>query len=217
MPYLILIRHGKTDDNKFGICPGKKNDLPLNADGIRQINNIADSLKKIKVETIYSSPARRARETAGIIKTHHEKGIIFENNLNEVNFGLFDGKNFQLLRKNYPEIFNNWDNYPEKTKFPEGESMRGAYRRAGIIIKDILKKMLIKMAENKDNQNDVLVISHEVMIILMLMKLLEVPLSNFNKFPRIFNGAGNVIEVTDKGIFVRIINKYFLPQSNIIF
>jgi broad specificity phosphatase PhoE len=57
---IILVRHGRPDENDAR-NPG---DPPLNPDGRRQANAIADLLSLETIDRIVASPLRRARQTA---------------------------------------------------------------------------------------------------------------------------------------------------------
>ena len=61
-----IFRHGETDYNKEMRWQGCGVDLPLNATGIAQAVTLSERLKPLKLEVIYSSPLKRALETAQI-------------------------------------------------------------------------------------------------------------------------------------------------------
>lgn len=61
---LYVFRHGGTDFNRDGKAQGQSCDISLNETGIRQANEMADNLKGVNIEVIYSSPLLRAYQTA---------------------------------------------------------------------------------------------------------------------------------------------------------
>ena len=65
MSSVTLIRHGLTDWNVTGRFQGHT-DRELSADGREQARQLARYLEPVTGATVYSSPLRRARETAEI-------------------------------------------------------------------------------------------------------------------------------------------------------
>jgi len=63
---ICLLRHGETDWNNSGKLQGRE-DVPLNAVGIEQINEIAKYLKNFNWSIIITSPLSRAKISAEII------------------------------------------------------------------------------------------------------------------------------------------------------
>jgi len=64
--YICLIRHGETDWNASGRLQGRE-DIPLNANGIYQAEQCGTALKSGKWGAIFTSPLKRARQTADIL------------------------------------------------------------------------------------------------------------------------------------------------------
>ncbi|MEI2663132.1 histidine phosphatase family protein [Rossellomorea sp. LJF3] len=62
---IYVIRHGQTDWNKEGRLQGRRG-LPLNEEGIRQAGNLKQQLNHISFDLVFSSPQKRAQETAEI-------------------------------------------------------------------------------------------------------------------------------------------------------
>jgi broad specificity phosphatase PhoE len=89
---LIFIRHGETNYNLKKIMQGSI-DAPLNGRGIAQARAVARRLAREKIDFIYSSPMRRARETAEEIARLHP-GLQLEiiPALFEQSFGRFEGR-----------------------------------------------------------------------------------------------------------------------------
>jgi uncharacterized phosphatase len=79
---ICIIRHGETDWNKQGKLQGRE-DISLNGEGIKQIEETIKYLKKYKWDEIVTSPLLRARQSAeiiakniGINEIHEEKDLI---------------------------------------------------------------------------------------------------------------------------------------------
>lgn len=93
---LYLVRHGETEWNKKGIIQGKS-DIPLNSNGIKQAGNLAEKLKNLKFDKIYSSDLQRAGKTAEIIAANRDITIITDRAIRERDFGRFEGGHFSFL------------------------------------------------------------------------------------------------------------------------
>ena len=85
---IYIVRHGQTDYNINGIYAGRI-DIPLNNNGIKEAYQVKEKLKGINFSKIYSSPLRRAYETAKIIS---DKDIIVDNRIIERSNGQLEGK-----------------------------------------------------------------------------------------------------------------------------
>jgi broad specificity phosphatase PhoE len=89
-----MTRHGQDQDNREGILNGHR-DKSLTEKGIEQAHEIADKIKESNLifDTIYSSPLRRAFDTAKIIsETTSNPFPKKEELLIERDFGIMTGK-----------------------------------------------------------------------------------------------------------------------------
>lgn len=136
---LVLIRHGEPVESAKSRCYGKL-DVGLSEKGRKQIEAAYDFLKDVKFSAIYSSPRRRALESAKIIARRN--GIFFDvcENLAEINFGDFEGKTYRELEKDFPETFKQWMEKPTEVEFPNGESFTQIQHRVLENTLEILKK-----------------------------------------------------------------------------
>ena len=64
---IIFFRHGETDSNVKEIMQGAGVDTPLNVKGIKQAQELADKVKGLGLEKIYSSTLTRAIQTATLV------------------------------------------------------------------------------------------------------------------------------------------------------
>lgn len=85
------IRHGQTDWNVERRFQGSK-DIPLNQTGIAQAHAAKDLMRGLPITHIYSSTLQRARVTADIVNEGLNLPIVGMDGLQEVNFGVFEGK-----------------------------------------------------------------------------------------------------------------------------
>jgi alpha-ribazole phosphatase len=142
---LFLLRHGKTD--LTGKLAGSM-DVDLNSKGIEQVQSLRPVLAKERFEKIFCSPMRRCRQTARLLD--FDASVTYAEDIREIDFGLWEGKDFSEIEKNNPEKVRHWIENPERFCFPEGEC------RADFILRvERFKIMLQGLPDDK-----VLVISH---------------------------------------------------------
>jgi probable phosphoglycerate mutase len=119
---LWLVRHGRTDANGQRYVGWE--DPPLNAAGADQAAEIAAILNQRCPAAIYSSPLRRARDTAAPLALRLALPIILEADLREIHYGAHQGRTKAelglKLRKHHLH-----------QRLPGGESLHDVYLRAG--------------------------------------------------------------------------------------
>ena len=87
---IYITRHGQTDLNKAHLMQGRT-DAPLNAHGRQQAVEAAQQVKGIHFDAVYSSPLKRAVDTASIISGWDKKDIITdEMKLKNIGYSLND-------------------------------------------------------------------------------------------------------------------------------
>lgn len=87
---VYLLRHGLTDWNKLRRVQGSS-DIPLNEEGRRVARLTAEGMRDMPIDLVYSSPLKRARETAEIICAGRDVPIVFDERIREIGFGEFEG------------------------------------------------------------------------------------------------------------------------------
>jgi broad specificity phosphatase PhoE len=89
-PFYFL-RHGETDVNRLGLVSGQT-DAELNDTGRGQARAAAQLLKDRGIGAIYSSPLKRALDTAGCVAEVLKLEIVVVPELAERNWGELEGK-----------------------------------------------------------------------------------------------------------------------------
>lgn len=119
-----IFRHGETDFNKQGRWQGCGVNLPLNDTGIRQAEALADKVKGLGLEVIYSSPLIRAKQTAEIVANRLKREVRVLPELTEGCLGICEGMLKDDIAAKYPEKWAEWysDNMNMDTRWPDGES-----------------------------------------------------------------------------------------------
>jgi broad specificity phosphatase PhoE len=192
---LVLIRHGETLWNAIHKFQGIS-DIELSPKGITQARSLAASLKSEGFSAIYSSPLKRARQTAEIIAEYHECPLTIEEGLKEINLGQLEGLTGEDLRRDFPDFFKNWMQDPGRVPMPQGESLKEVQERAWSAIE--------KMAR-KNAGVTVLAVAHSFVNLTIISRILELP---FNQLRRLRQDATakNVIEFSERGAVVHCLN-----------
>jgi uncharacterized phosphatase len=100
---ICIIRHGETDWNKQGKLQGRE-DIPLNEEGIKQIEGTIKYLRKYHWDKIVTSPLLRARQSAEIIaKNIGINEIHEEEDLTERDYGGASGMTVEERKTAFPD------------------------------------------------------------------------------------------------------------------
>ncbi len=95
--YIFLLRHGETDWNLEGRLQGRE-DVPLNANGLRQAEECARGLTGLKIQKAAASPLQRAQVTCKTIANHlGVQEIETEPGLLERDFGGYSGQKMENI------------------------------------------------------------------------------------------------------------------------
>lgn len=118
---LVLIRHGEPEREAQGRCYGRL-DIGLSDAGRKQIQDKLKLILNFKAVALYASPLKRAMESAAIAGASLGLQPTVAPDLQEINFGCFEGLTYSEIEKLYPEEFRVWMERPAEIKFPQGEN-----------------------------------------------------------------------------------------------
>lgn len=125
---IYLIRHAEAMGNVNEIFQGHT-DCEISPKGKQQLEFLKERCKNLDYDVIFSSPLKRAVETAEAVNFHHKLPIKTDKNLMEINGGLFEGQKWSELAALYPEAYDLWVNNHSKFTIEGGESMEGLFNR----------------------------------------------------------------------------------------
>ncbi len=182
---LILVRHGETESNRLGRIQGI-NDSPLNETGRVQADAAARALLSDMPFVLYSSPLRRALQTARIIASRAGTRPVEIEDLIEMDVGEFEGLSGPQLRERFPDVMRMWDEDPASTVMPGGESLRDVRERAWSTVKSLAER---------HHSETVVAVTHNFTIHAIVCTALGMPLNGFRKL-RIDLGAITRLEVS---------------------
>jgi broad specificity phosphatase PhoE len=135
-----LVRHGESVSNLEGRVQGQE-DIELSARGHEQARLVAAwsrtlsaslpdgaatigeiTIGEITIGEIWTSPLRRARETAAVIAAALGLPLMVEERLCELHAGIFQGHLWADLETTFPEEVSRWRSGDEHYAIPGGES-----------------------------------------------------------------------------------------------
>ena len=187
MKKLILVRHVRTKDNELSKLSGHI-DSKVSEEGKAQIKKITEYLSDEKINSIYTTTSSRTKETVKDLAEINSIQIQESKDLQEINFGDFEGKDFKEIQKNYPKEFDKMIKEGYEYRYPNGESLIDCYERVSKEIQLIL--------DNAENNDTILICSHAGTIINILTYLI----SHSHKYHwnfKIDNASVSVVEVDD--------------------
>lgn len=170
---IYLIRHGETDRNKEKCLQGRS-DIELNEYGRELARKTAQGLAGVNFDIIFTSPLKRARETAEIIRGNREISIIPRVELQEISFGEYEGlcygkENFSIPDRDFMNFFQNPVEYVTP---PGGESFEEVMKRTGDFWQELMQK-----EEYKDKT--ILLSTHGCALKALLANVYKKPLAEF--------------------------------------
>ena len=138
-PTILLIRPGATEFDEQGRIVGTLN-VPLSELGVQQANELSSETAQFELKAIFSSPSAAAIETAEIIGQQHKLKVKVKDALQNIDMGLWQGKEIKELRKNQPKVAKQWEEHPETVCPPEGESFEDVIPRVQKFLQKLRKK-----------------------------------------------------------------------------
>lgn len=147
----LFVRHGKTHFNEINLTQGWC-DSPLSKLGVKQVENMSLQLKDYSIKKAYTSPLGRAVETSEIILQGHNIAPIYDKRLKEVNFGILEGINTQLVKKLHVETTDWMDTLEMDYRPYKGEDLHDVINKHIEFLNDII-------ASSKEDDT-VLIVGH---------------------------------------------------------
>ena len=175
MTKIYLVRHCESEGNKSRIFQGQHN-ADISEKGAKQLTFLANRFKDTELDKIYASSLTRAHKTAQAVADIKGLNVITDNNFIEINLGNFDGKPWDFIFDNNPDLKQAWYYEPQNFAPPGGESMAEVYARA--------KNGLNQIIDNPENENkSILIATHGCLLRCLLCyvmfndieRLIEVP------------------------------------------
>lgn len=169
---LFLIRHGEVEE-KYQQVFGGRIDMELSPLGHDQSRSMAEYLKSLKFNRVYTSPMVRVRQTAiPILKASGHEPVIIDQ-LREVDFGAWTGFKWHQIQEEFGLDAEDWLTHLEEGNIADAETAKQYTSRIGNGLRRIL---------SESTGTNVVVICHGGVIRMLLSLLLEFPLASMNRF-----------------------------------
>ena len=191
MTEIIIIRHGETEWNKTGRFQGHS-DVPLSAEGRAQAAMLGENLAVDHVDMIYASDLTRAMETAAPLAQRFGLEVISDPQLRELNFGAWEGRNFNDVNAENPNAMKNFYTDPERANIPESEPFPEFQRRIAGRVREIVAQ---------ERGKRIVIVSHGASIRILLADILSMPIRSIWHLSQL-NTAVNKIRFEDDGFAV---------------
>lgn len=195
MTKLYLIRHAESVANTLGIYQGQSYDTDLSELGRKQAKALVNFFKKVDLGVIYTSPLKRAKQTA--LALANELGVEVKEDVNliETNHGEWEGLSKEEIEAKYSDIYRKWLTKPSEVVFPGGEAFVETVARAEAFLNSTIF------------DEDSIVVTHDNIVRALLAIILEEDIDRMWHY-KIEPAAVTIISVD----YLRSLNPYKVLQ-----
>ena len=203
---IYLVRHCESEGNKQRIFQGQHN-TDISEKGGRQLECLAKRFKDVSLDKIYASSLTRAYKTAKAVADAKGMDVITDNDFIEINLGALDGKPWDFIFDNNPDLKYAWYHEPYSFAPSGGESMREVYARA--------KRGINKIISDPENKGkSILIVTHGCLLRSLLCYVMFDDIKRLGEVPGSSNTAVTLLISDDSGIKVDYQGDYsHLPEE----
>nr|WP_320016360.1 histidine phosphatase family protein [uncultured Desulfobacter sp.] len=133
-PLLFILRHGQIEGHgtrRFIGCT----DIPLDNTGREQARRWQAPFAAIRFKQVYTSALSRCRETA--VLACPDSTPVIDRRLNEIDLGDWDGRDFEHIKTNYPDLFEQRGRDIYGFRPPAGESFKDLFHRVSLFFSEL--------------------------------------------------------------------------------
>ena len=187
---VYLIRHGATNANREHRYLGRTEE-PLSEEGREELKAFQRQgiyPDPASLQALFVSPMERCRETAELLFRDCEQHIIPE--FREMDFGLFEGKNYQDLQGD--GRYQTWIDSNGTIPFPEGESREDFIARCRQGFEEMLRIAIAEGISRNEERKNIAAVVHGGTIMAVCSSFTDGEYFDF----QIGNGEGYRCKVT---------------------
>ena len=193
----IFVRHGETEWNVTGRYQGQT-DVPLSEKGRAQAEALGKRFADIHVDEVYSSPLKRAYDTARAIAEPKGLPIHKVDGIKELNFGEWDGLTKEQLTEQFGEAFVKYRIEPFHYPMAGEGTLNRAKLRVGAALEDIKE-------EFRHTDKTIVVVAHGGILKLAIFYLLDIS-SRLYRCIELDNTSLTSIDVEEDRCILRVLN-----------
>jgi len=194
--WLYLIRHGEVEGAADGRFFGRT-DVPLSPTGLRQAGALARRLAAARIDAVYASDLRRARDSAAPLAATRALAPMLEPALREMAMGRWEGLTFGEIRRRDPGAVRRWAADLVACPFPGGESLLELRAR----VLPALGRILARHPGRR-----IAVVAHGGPNRVILAEALGLPLAHLLRLAQDY-AAWSVIEYRADGVRLHALNR----------
>ena len=169
---IYIVRHGETVWNEKKLLQGRT-DIELNESGRKLARITGENLAGTHFDVVYSSPLKRAYETAQLIDGNRDIPIIKNDLIKEMCFGDWEGQNMSELLKDDGQDFKYFFKQPQLYKpTSHGESFEELCRRAAKFMTEYIEPLESKYSR-------VMIVAHGAINKAMMMHVKKHDMADF--------------------------------------
>lgn len=192
---LYLVRYGESVWSAQHRWQGAA-DPPLSEAGAQQARHLAGRLRAARVAAVYTSPLRRAAQTARIVAAACGLAPRVVDGLREVGFGEWEGLTAEEVERRYASLLPRRQARPDLIRIPGGEPLEQARQRVMEAVAGIARA---------HPGAAVAVVAHGGVNRLVLLTLLGAPLASYSRFQQA-PGCVNVVDIAERSGRILAIN-----------
>lgn len=200
--WIFLVRHGATANNEAHPprIQGRHADPPLSAAGRAQARAVAETLARVRLAAVCSSPLARAQETATTIAAPHGLSVETIDQLIECDVGDWEGRTWDDVAASDAAAYAAFRANPAQNPYCGGENLSQVLDRVAPAFR--------ALASHRPGQA-LAVVAHNIVNRVWLAELLDIPLARARDVVVQHNGGISVVEWRRERGKVLVLNASF--------
>jgi len=211
---LHIIRHGQTDWNVERRIQGQL-DSELNEIGFEQARQRGNDLINIPFSAVYSSSSLRTRQTTQQLlgdrlvddRVDENFSVTYMDELREICLGEWEGNLWRDITAAHPAMVEAHEKAASDFAVKGAESLHQTQERGVKAIESIIARQ--NSAVQTSHTDEVLIVSHGLIMKCMLAHYLDIPLAELHARPSLPNCAHCIIDI--KGTLRHVVQIAGIP------